>query len=141
MRVRDRLSDVVIDYVYASPQERAIQTAQLATGKQPIIDERIDVFDLGEADLLKKDEVKMNGGVPDSRFYNGVEQVPDFVNRIFSFMDELKVRYGDSEINILISGHRCTTGCIGAYFEGIPEDGNILRFSSNNGEYKVYSHK
>jgi len=48
------------------------------------------------------------------------------------------VKYRKRELNILLSGHRCTTGCIGAYFEGIPEDRNILKFSSNNGEYKVY---
>ena len=44
----------------------------------------------------------------------------------------------EREINILLSGHKCTTGCIGAYFEGVPIDGNILRLSSNNGDYKVY---
>jgi probable phosphoglycerate mutase len=44
-------------------------------------------------------------------------------------------------LNILLSGHRCTTGCIGAYFEGIPDDGNILRFSSDNGDYKSYKFK
>jgi probable phosphoglycerate mutase len=44
-------------------------------------------------------------------------------------------------LNILLSGHRCTTGCIGAYFEGIPDDGNILRFSSDNGDFKEYKFK
>jgi probable phosphoglycerate mutase len=27
---------------------------------------------------------------------------------------------------------------IGAYFEGIPNDGNVLRYSSDNGQCKVY---
>ncbi|ULL16393.1 histidine phosphatase family protein [Paenibacillus sp. H1-7] len=139
--LRDKLENVVFDYVYTSPQERAIQTAVIVTGIKPIIDERLDVFDLGEADLLKKGEVKMSGVVPDSKFYKGVEEVPSFINRIFSFMNELKAMHTDSKVNLFISGHRCTTGCIGAYFEGIPNDGNILRFSSDNGEYKVYSHK
>ncbi|WP_306010689.1 hypothetical protein MHI37_09430 [Paenibacillus sp. FSL H8-0548] len=83
----------------------------------------------------------MNGVVPDSNFYIGVEEVFNFINRIFSFFNELKAEHLDSQVNKLISGHRCTTGCIDAYFEGIPNDGNILRFSSDNGEYKVYSHK
>ncbi|MFD0679427.1 MULTISPECIES: histidine phosphatase family protein [unclassified Paenibacillus] len=139
--LRDRLNSVDFDYVYTSPQERAIQTAEIATGMKAIIDERLNVFDLGEADLLKKGEVKMNGVVPDSRFYQGVEDVPNFIKRVFSFMHELKAKHADNEVNILISGHRCTTGCIGAYFEGVPNDGNLLRFSSDNGEYKVYSLK
>lgn len=137
--LRERLEHVKFDYVYSSPQERAIQTAEIATGIKAIIEPRLDVFDLGEADGLKRGEVKMAGAVPDSRFYKGVEEIPDFIRRVFSFLHELKAKHNGSEVNILLSGHRCTTGCIGAYFEGIPEDGNLLRFSSNNGEYKVYT--
>ncbi|SFL57594.1 probable phosphoglycerate mutase [Paenibacillus sp. 1_12] len=138
-RLRDKLENIKFDYVYSSPQERAIQTAETATGIKAIIDTRLDVFDLGEADRLKKGEVKMVGGVPDSSVYKGVEEINSYINRVFKFMHELEVEYGVKEVNILLSGHRCTTGCIGAYFEGIPEDGNILKYSSDNGEYKVYN--
>jgi uncharacterized phosphatase len=84
-------------------------------------------------------EVTMNGPLPDSNVYKGVEHPNRFVNRIFSFMHELEHQFGKQDLNILISGHRCTTGCIGAFFEGIPSDGNIFRFSSDTGEYKTYS--
>lgn len=104
-----------------------------------MIENRLDVFDLGEADGLKKDEVKMDGAIPDSTVYKGIEDIQSFIKRIFSFMRELEMKYGNREINILLSGHRCTMGCIGAYFEGVPEDGNILKFSSNNGYYKMYN--
>jgi probable phosphoglycerate mutase len=124
--------------VYSSPQERAVQTAEIAAGKKAFVDTRLDVFDLGEADGLHKREVAMAAAVPDSRVYKGVEEVPRFVERVFKFMHELEAEYGGREVNILIAGHRCTTGCIGAYFEGMPDDGNILRFSSDNGRYKVY---
>ena len=56
-------------------------------------------------------------------------------------MKETERNYNKEGIYILISGHRCTTGCIGAYFEGIPTDGNILRFSSETGSYKTYNFK
>ncbi|PEY37280.1 phosphoglycerate mutase [Bacillus cereus] len=137
-RLKEKLKNIKFDYVFSSPQERAIQTAEIATGVKAITDTRLDVFDLGEADGLRKDEVKMAGGAPDSNVYNGVEDSNSYVQRIFSFMHDLEVKYGKRELNILLSGHRCTTGCIGVYFEGIPEDRNILRFSSNNGEYKIY---
>jgi uncharacterized phosphatase len=136
-----KIKDIKFDYVFSSPQKRAIQTAELATGIKAIIDVRLDVFDLGEADRLKISEVKMAGVVPDSNIFKGVEETHSFVKRVFSFMGELKNNYGEKELNILISGHRCTTGCIGAYFEGVPEDGNILKFSSGNGDYKVYYFK
>lgn len=139
--LREKIKDIKFDYVFSSPQERAIQTAEIATGLKATIDARLDVFDLGEADRLKTSEVKMAGIVPDSSVYKGVEESNDFVERVFNFMRELERENGGKELNILLSGHRCTTGCIGSYFEGIPEDENILRFSSNNGDYKIYNFK
>ncbi|EJR54594.1 hypothetical protein IIM_01534 [Bacillus cereus VD107] len=124
--------------MFSSPQTRAIQTAEMATNIKAIPDTRLDVFDLGEADTLKKYEVQMSGMVPDSTIYKGVEDIHSFVARVFHFMQELELKY-DNKCNILLSEHRCTTGCIGAYFEGIPKDNNILQFSSNNGEYKIYT--
>lgn len=137
-RLRDELSHIPFDYVFSSPLERAVQTAEIATGRKPQVDERLHVFDLGEADGLKKAEVQMKGGVPDSKVYRGVEDIQAFIRRIFHFMRELEAQYGTQNVHIALSGHRCTTGCIGAYFEGIPEDGNILNYSSANGQFKAY---
>jgi uncharacterized phosphatase len=139
--LRGKIKDIKFDYVFSSPQERAIQTAEIVTGLKVTIDARLDVFDLGDADRLKTTEVKMTGVVPDSSVYKGVEKANDFVERVFNFMSELERENGGKELNILLSGHRCTTGCIGSYFEGIPKDEDILRFSSNNGDYKIYHFK
>lgn len=135
-QVKEKLQHIEFDLVISSPQERAVQTAEIATGKKAVIDNRIDVFDLGEADRLTTDEVKIAKGIPDPTLYKGVEDPYDYIKRVFDFMRDLEAEYGDKRV--LISGHRCTTGGIGAYFEGIPEDENILRYSSNNGDYKVY---
>jgi uncharacterized phosphatase len=140
-KLRDELRGITFDIVYSSPQERAIQTAEIVTGQTAIIDARLDVFNLGEADRLKINEVQMNGIIPNPNIYNGVEDTGSFVKRVFDFMSEIENNYGNRNMNILLSGHRDTTGCIGAYFEGIPEDGNILRFSSDNGHYKIYDFK
>ncbi|MFA9557626.1 histidine phosphatase family protein [Evansella sp. AB-rgal1] len=137
-QLRDKLVNITFDYVFSSPQDRAIQTAEIATGKEAIIDARLDVFDLGEADRRKVSEVKMAGIIPDSTIYKGVEETGSFVERVFQFMGDLESENLGKEVNILLSGHRCTTGCIGAYFKGVPKDGNILRFSSDNGDYKIY---
>jgi probable phosphoglycerate mutase len=140
-RLRETLQHIKFDYVFSSPQERAVQTAEIATGIKAIVDARLDVFDLGEADGLNKGEVKMAGAVPDSSVYKGVEEIHGYIKRVFDFMREMEARYAVREVNLLVSGHRCTTGCIGAYFEGIPENGNILKYSSGNGEYKAYPFK
>lgn len=136
--IRERLKHIKFDYVYSSPQERAIQTAEIVSGLVAITDPRLDVFDLGEADRLKKGEVKMKGFTPDPSVYRGVEDSMSYMNRVFSFMHQLDADFSDKELNILIVGHRCSTGSIGAYFNGIPEDKNILRYSSDNGEFNVY---
>ncbi|RXI96479.1 histidine phosphatase family protein [Anaerobacillus alkaliphilus] len=138
LTLKERLVDITFDHVYSSPQERAIQTAEIATGRKAIVDRRLDVFDLGEADRLRKEEVKFAGPIPDSRVYQGVEEIGSFVKRVFGFMQELQEANGTTDVNILLAGHRCTTGCIGAYFEGIPEDRNILKYSSDNGDYNIY---
>ncbi|QHT60588.1 histidine phosphatase family protein [Paenibacillus lycopersici] len=136
--LRAKLASVHWDYVFASPQERASQTAEIATGLKPIIDARLDVFDLGQADGMHRSEVILSGHVPDPGRYEGVEDIQAFIGRVFDFMRELEARHGESEDNILIAGHRCTTGCIGAYFMGIPEDGNILKYASANGSFNTY---
>lgn len=136
--LREKLQSIKFDYVFSSPQERAVQTAEIVTGVRAVLDDRLEVFDLGEADRLYINEVKMAGPLPDSSVYQGVEEPSTFVKRVFSFMKEIENQYGNQELNILIAGHRCTTGCIGAYFEGLPNDGNILKFSSSTGDYKTF---
>ncbi|MBT2640457.1 histidine phosphatase family protein [Bacillus sp. ISL-39] len=136
--LRNRLQNIKFDFVFSSPQARALQTAEIVTGLNAVKDDRLDVFDLGEADRLSVNEVKMAGPLPDSKVYKGIEDPDAFINRVFSFMRELENQHRIRELNILIAGHRCTTGCIGAYFEGIPSDRNILRFSSDTGDYKTY---
>ncbi|TYS18666.1 histidine phosphatase family protein [Rossellomorea vietnamensis] len=133
------LENIKFEYVYSSPQERAVQTAVITAGISPVIDERLNVFDLGEADGLRKEEAVMRGMLPDCTVYKGVEAEDAFIARVFDFLSELEKTVNDHDCNILISGHRCTTGGIGAFFIGIPEDRNILQYSSDNGKFKTYS--
>lgn len=136
--LKQQLSHISFDHVFSSPQKRAQETAEITSGVSCITDTRLDVYDLGEADGLFKREVKMDGPLPDSASYSGVEDPLEFMKRIKHFMAELETFYGKGDKNILISGHRCTTGAIGAYFSGIPDDWNILKLSSDNGEFKQY---
>ena len=77
--VRDELKKIKFDFVFSSPQERAIQTAEIISGMEAVIDERIDVFDLGAADQLRREEVKMAGIIPDPNIYHGVEDINYFI--------------------------------------------------------------
>jgi uncharacterized phosphatase len=139
--LKEQIGNIRFDLVFSSPQQRAIQTAEIATGVTPIIDDRLNVFDLGEADGLKKCDVILDGMLPDPSVYKGMENVEKFIGRIFEFLTEFEGRYRCQELNIFISGHRCTTGGIGAYFKELPADRNILKWSSDNGEFRTYSFK
>ncbi|WP_253944837.1 histidine phosphatase family protein [Paenibacillus sp. NEAU-GSW1] len=71
--LRDELKNINFDFVFSSPQERAIQTAEIVTGLKATVDERLDVYDLGEADRVPINELKMSGPLPDTNVYKGVE--------------------------------------------------------------------
>lgn len=132
---------VNFDLVFSSPQERAIQTAEIVSKKKAIIDNRLDVYDLGTADRMLISEIKMTGIVPDISIYDGVENVSDYKKRILSFINEIIEKYKNEDVNILIAGHKCTTGMISAYFEKFEVNSiydDFLKLASKNGEYKKY---
>ena len=128
---------VNFDLVFSSPQERAIQTAEIVSKKKAIIDNRLDVYDLGTADRMLISEIKMTGIVPDMNIYDGVENVSDYKKRILSFINEIIEKYKNEDVNILIAGHKCTTGMISAYFEKFEVNSiydDFLKLASKNGE-------
>lgn len=163
----EKLKSVSFDEIYSSSCERAIQTAQIAACADIadiIIDERINVFDLGSADgeIITADKVERYGIVPKSDLFCGVENPEAFYARVCDFMDGLLAKHrknresftllsslsdicndggacGGDDVNVLISGHKCTTGAVSAYFEGLPDDGDFFSMSSKNGKFKVYS--
>ncbi|MFE7062707.1 histidine phosphatase family protein [Sutcliffiella sp. NPDC057660] len=43
--LKAKLQNIDFDFVFSSPQERAVQTAEIVTGKSVVLDDRLDVFD------------------------------------------------------------------------------------------------
>ena len=134
---------IKFDYIYSSPQERAIQTAKISTGEDNIIiDNRLNVYDLGSADGMLMSDIKITGTVPDMNIYDGVEKLEDYKERIYSFISEIIEKYKNTDYNILIVGHKDSTGMLSAYFEGFKVEtiyDDYLKLSSKNAEYKKYS--
>lgn len=138
-KLAEELSNINFDLVISSPQKRAIQTAKIISSQEPTIDNRIDVYDLGEADRMKKDEVEMIGFIPNPQKYKGVEAFENFMDRIKDFMQSIKNIENIKDLNILIVGHKCTMGAIDAYFTSFKDIKNSMKNASKNGEYKVYN--
>lgn len=135
--------NIKFDYIYSSPQKRAIQTAKIATGENNIIiDNRLNVYDLGSADGMPMSDIKITGTVPDMNIYDGVEKLEDYKERIYRFISEIIEKYKNTDYNILIVGHKDSTGMISAYFERFKVEtiyDDYLKFASSNCEYKKYT--
>ena len=67
----------------------------------------------------------------------GMTPIKEFVSTIWSFIDDIKEKYSDSKI--LIVTHNGVCRAIGAYFNGIPSDGNLSLYAHDNCEIKKYS--
>lgn len=142
---RFKNDNITFDYIFSSPQERAVQTAKIATGRDDIIiDARLDVYDLGSANGIPYREIKMTGTVPDMNIYDGVEKLDDYKVRILSFISEIEKEFKNTNSNILIVGHKDSTGMLSAYFEGFEVNtiyDDYLKLASKPGEYKIYEIK
>lgn len=134
---------IKFDYIYSSPQERAIQTAKIATGESNIIvDDRLNVYDLGSSDGMLASDIKFTGTVPDMNIYDGVERLEDYKERIYSFIEDIIEKYKNTDYAILIVGHKDSTGMLSAYFEGFKVEtiyDDYLKLASPNCEYKKYT--
>ena len=92
-----------IDLIIASPLQRALDTGraiQAACGGIPlIIDERIKEIDFGESEgLSTRDQDFQNRKAQFPYVHGEGESMLRFVHRIYSFLDDIKVRYADKTV-------------------------------------------
>lgn len=146
------LSDLVFDKIYVSPLRRAVETAELATGKdrsELVIEERIKEIGFGVLEGLPSDELKppYDAFFRDPANYQapeGGESLEELAGRIRSFLDELKGSYPGK--NILLVSHGAAIHSIVSQIrrEG-PEhfwdmslaNCGILVLSDESGEYEI----
>lgn len=138
-----QLKNTSIDLIICSPLPRAKQTAEIIVkGRNiPIIFDRdISVREFGEH----------KGKVADVDFdfthgfwsykanikYKKAENIRDFFNRVYSFLDKIKEKYEDK--NILLVTHGSIGIPIYCYFNGIPDDDNLLKYVLENCEIAIY---
>lgn len=103
--IRKIIENKNIDFIIVSPLKRAIQTAKIINSnmhKEIIIDERIIEMNYGalEGEIYSRDYWNMDY---DYKSING-ESLSDFQERVYKFIDEIKIKY--KENNILIVAHR-----------------------------------
>lgn len=118
-----------IDVVIASPLKRAKDTAKiLVDSKLPInIDDRIKERNWGmnEGALIDTVDRWDCWDVILNTQVQNIECIQDFMYRVSSFIEDIKVRYKDK--NVLIVTHSAVSRVIHYMLGKIPEDANLSR--------------
>lgn len=136
--LRDKIKDINFDIIISSPLIRVKHTANIinANNNEIIIDDRIQERSCGDLsgkplEITNRDEYwNYNTTIQ----YGTSENIKDFFDRIYNFLDELKTQNYKS---VLIVAHSGVSKAFSAYFDGI-NDGWFLNRGLKNCEIKEY---
>lgn len=139
---KEKLGDVKFDAVYASPLDRAIETAQTISGvdrSEIIIDERIIETDFGKYEQKPYSTM----GLPMNLYWvlpevfpapETVESTDEMIARVRAFFEDLEKKNYN---NVLIACHGGIIRVIRGYLEGAKK-GYVWRPRPKNCEIRVY---
>lgn len=138
------LENEKIDLIICSPLKRAIQTAQIINKNRniPIIyDESVIERDFGEFEGINKQDFDFEGywSYKQNEQYEKAENIKIFFDRVYKFLNRVRSEYSDKRI--LIVAHGGISIPVNCYFNGIPEDDNLLKLVLGNCEVAKYQYK
>ncbi len=142
-QTKENLKNEKIDLIICSPLKRAKQTADIINIDRnlPITyDERLLEICYGENEGKLHNDFDYDGfwSIVNTHKYKDAENVNEFIQRVHHFLNDLKNR---KEENILIVTHNGVCRAINTYFNGIPEDKNIIELGIKNCEVVKYNIK
>lgn len=141
-QAKSRQIDVIknnINLVISSPRKRTIKTALLAAPNIPLlVDDRLRSRDHGEFEGMRRDEINIYDywNIKENKKYERAESVQDLYDRVASLLEEIKVKCKGK--NVLLVTHSGICRILYYYFNGIPEDGNLLGYKSTNCSFEEY---
>lgn len=133
------LKNKQIDMVFCSPKKRTLETAILAYPKSDIIfDDRLRSRNHGEFEGKSRTEINLEDywNIKKNIQYDKAESVGNLLNRIQDFIYDIKQKYQDK--NVMIVTHSGVVRILHYYFNGFPEDGNLLGYESTNASLEEY---
>lgn len=140
-KTRGFLKDEKIDLIICSPLKRAIQTAEIINqgrNLKMIIDERISERDFGEFEGMYNSDFDYNAfwSYKQNLKYDKAENIKDFFERVYKFLDSIKNEYDGKRV--LIVAHGGISIPVKCYFEGIPNIETLLPLCLENCEVAKY---
>lgn len=138
-KAKEILKEAGIDLVICSPKSRTAETAHLAAPDIPIFyDDRLLSRDHGEFEGLRRDQVNLQDywDLNKNVQYEKAESVKHIVDRVTSLLMDIKKHYSDK--TVLLVTHSGITRILYYYFNGFPEDGNLLGYEVHNGLIEEY---
>ena len=136
--LKEKIKELDYDIVISSPLIRARHTASIINvhNKEVIIDERIKERDPGD---LSGKSLSVTNREEYWNYYTKIqygtsENIKDFFEGVYDFLDKLKLKEYTS---VLVVAHSGVSKVFSAYFEGLG-DGMVLNRGLKNCEIKVY---
>lgn len=136
--LRDKIKNIKFDLIICSPLNRAKHTAEIINinNNKIIYDDRIRERSCGDLsgkplEVTNREEYwNYNTKIK----YGTSENIKLFFERVYKFLDELKIKEYD---NVLIVAHSGVSKAFSGYFEGI-QNGKFLNRGLKNCEMKEY---
>ena len=137
--LREKIKNIDYDIVISSPLVRALHTAKIinVNNKDIITDERLVERKHGS---LEGQSVSENHRKEEWNYYTDIrfgtaEKAKEVCERVKEFLDELKIKNYKS---VLIVAHSGISKAFYVYFNGVPDDGQLLYLGLKNTELKEY---
>ncbi len=140
MNARNEINKIAYDFIICSPLERTRRTCELINtkGKKVLEEDRIMERDCGEMEGKPKDSFDYLHYWNYNYDFNikGMMPIKEFVKNVWDFIEDIKEKYPNNKI--LIITHNGVCRAIGAYFNGIPKDGDLNLYAHSNCQIKHY---
>lgn len=135
------LKEVKIDYIYSSPLNRTLDTANYINENRNleiIIEDRLLERGFGNYEGLngKKIDFKKYWDFNLNLSDNNVESIKDLFNRVYFLLSDLYNNYNNSDVNILLVTHNGVNLAISSILNGFKE--NIFEYNLKPCEYKIF---
>ena len=138
LELRDKIKNIEFDTIISSPLIRTKHTAEIinSNNKEIFFDVRLKERSCGS---LSGQPLEITNREEYWNYYTTIqygtsENIQDFFQRVYNFLDDLKTKKYD---NVLVVAHSGISKAFSGYFEGI-QDGKFLNRGLKNCEIKEY---